>query len=146
MSKKRILIGSVLAGVVVVVAIFVTQDRSGSELDFQFQGYYTGVELEGYGNQHTCDAITVTGGSMIDQDFYLSLVDGDGYRFGYSKNDEGLLVMNLDLTQVGDEQADKIAGATKADPVLLTLERKPEAEYGRGADPCHSFVQIHEVN
>ncbi len=144
MKHIKTLFAIVVFGVLIVAAWIVMKNEQDTSENFPLIGYHTTVELDNYGSLADCDAMVVTGGAREERNYYLSLMNNEG-RFGYSKTDEGLLVLNLDLSQVNEEQASQIMSATPDAPVTVTLERKPESEFGQGAPACYSFVQIIDV-
>ena len=146
--NSKLILGVVAIAAILASVIFVAQnirDIGDSQETFAFEGYHTLVDVDDHGSLTTCNALVITGGSQVDQDYYLTLVGDDGSTFGYSVNEEGLLVLNLDLEQLKALDPHRISDSTVEEPVTLTLKRKPETATGQGAPACYSFVEILDV-
>lgn len=119
----------------------VTWDSRNIEI---WEGYY--LERSGRGAtedpdyEYTCDTFVIKNdGPLVD--YYVRTVErGNTIN---RKNVDGYLQFNLELSQLDTSEKLIIKGSNAQN--LIKIEVQKKLEPGKGAHPCHSFVDILKV-
>lgn len=107
-------------------------------------GYYEQGEITNYmgeGFNVICDYFTVTDGSPEFIRSVNALIDAGNGR--NKRNDQGQLVIHLDLEPLDPTENQRLTAATPEEPVTLIVLMPPPP--GRGAFACESSIQILKV-
>ncbi|MCP3993532.1 MAG: hypothetical protein GY722_00500 [bacterium] len=104
-------------------------------------GFYSQAEETLFGKAELCDKLTITGGTENTIQFSIALVDRG--NLVNSKDADGRLVMNLDLSELDAVELEKITSSTEDNPVDLVLYAPEQKD--TEAPLCYSFFEIREV-